>query len=314
MRLKRCGRAVIVQAPAKLNLFLEVVSQRADGYHELETLMVASTIEDTLLFTSDSSGGLQLECGWSPGCEAQRWVSDEGSPWETLPSDRDNLVVRAIQRLRDCAHVQMGAKIVLQKRIPLAAGLGGASSDAAAALVAANLAWGMPIEPSQLVAIGSQLGSDVPFFFCSGAAICRGRGELVETLPLIPTFHFVVVKPPAGLSTADVYRACQPAQAPRDSSRILAAIRSGNPLQLGRALHNRLQEAALQLSPWVRRLRDVFQRLDFLGHQLSGSGTSYFGVCQHALHARRLAARLRAMRLGAVFTVHTQRSADYGTT
>jgi 4-diphosphocytidyl-2-C-methyl-D-erythritol kinase len=117
--------------------------------------------------------------------------------------------------------------------------------------------------------------------------------------------HVVVVRPPAGLATAEVYRQCQPAEQPRSVQPLLAAARCGDAASLGRRMFNRLQPAAERLSPWIGRLRHAFDRLDCLGHQMSGSGTSYFGIFRHAGQARSEASRLRAAGLGAVFQAVT---------
>ncbi len=314
MRVQRTGNVFRVHTPAKLNLFLEILAKRNDGYHELATLMVAITIHDTLVLSPASSEGVSLQCDWSPGREAQRQArGHEGAVWEPLPAAGQNLVFRAVERLRDCANQEMGARILLHKRIPSAAGLGGASSDAAAALTAAATAWGLPSGQPQLTNVAAELGSDISFFLAPrGAAVCRGRGEQVEPLPRVPRYHFVVAKPPAGLSTADVYRHCRAATQPRDVEAAREAFLSGNPARLGRALYNGLQAPAAALSPWVRRLQDAFARLDVLGHQLSGSGTSYFGVCRSARHARRVAGQVRARIGGAVFPVTTTTAAAHG--
>ena len=236
----------------------------------------------------------------------------------------------------------------LVKRIPTSAGLGGGSSDAAAALMVANRAWdvGWPLE--KLCALGAQLGSDVPFFFASGAAICRGRGEHVEPVGWLGRWPFVVVSPPEGLSTADVFRRCEPAirarrknegeasetavRVPR-GTRSLArrasvnrrsassnspvrdpvqdpvqdlvhAMRGGRMEEVGGSLYNRLQRTAEDLSPWVGRCRREFAGVDCIGHQMTGSGTSYFGLCRHARHARIVAGKLQTKGIGRVFAVH----------
>jgi len=116
-----------------------------------------------------------------------------------------------------------------------------------------------------------------------------------------------VVKPPAGLATAEVYGVCRPAERPESVTRLLTALREGNLNQTGRLLVNRLQPAAETLSPWIERLSDAFKRLDVLGHGMSGSGTSYFGLCRHASHARRVARRLLANGVGSVFAVRSCR-------
>jgi 4-diphosphocytidyl-2-C-methyl-D-erythritol kinase len=151
------------------------------------------------------------------------------------------------------------------------------------------------------------LGSDVPFFLADGPAICRGRGERIEPLGGMPLLDFVVVRPPEGLSTAVVYGACEAAERPRSVWALVEAIRRGDWKEAGRRMWNRLLPAAEVLSPAVARLKREFAQLDFLGHGMSGSGTSYFGLCRHARHARRNARRLSAKGIGAVFAVRSCR-------
>ena len=145
----------------------------------------------------------------------------------------------------------------------------------------------------ELASLAAELGSDIPFFLYGGPAVCRGRGEIIEPVVGLGALHFVVAKPPAGLSTADVYRACRPSSGPRRVAGLLDALRQGLLAGAAGHLHNALQAAAETLSPWIARLSREFGQLDFLGHRMSGSGTSYFGLCRHARHARRLAAYLR---------------------
>ena len=154
---------------------------------------------------------------------------------------------------------------------------------------------------------GCLCGSDVPFFLANGPAVCRGRGERVEPVGCVGALHFVVVRPPAGLATAAVYGVCRPAAGPRRVEGLLEALSQGNMDRTGRLLFNRLQPAAETLSPWIERLRRSFAAEDFIGHGMSGSGTSYFGVCRHASHARRVARRLQANGVGSVFAVRSCR-------
>jgi 4-diphosphocytidyl-2-C-methyl-D-erythritol kinase len=197
-----------------------------------------------------------------------------------------------------------GGRIRLLKRIPSAAGLGGASSDAAAALVAANLVWGLGWPIGRLRSLAAEIGSDVPFFLGPGAAVCRGRGERIEPIPA-RRLHLVVVKPPIGLKTPEVYGRCRPADEPADPAGLLGALKWGNGAEVGRLLHNRLQEPASGVTPWIGKLKMAFSKTDCLGHQMSGSGSSYFGVCRHARHARRIASRLRGGGLGLASAIST---------
>ncbi len=300
MHVHRSNSELVVQAPAKLNLFFEVLAKRNDGYHEIETLMCPVGLYDTLYFAEGPRGQLQLRC------QIVRSSSGPtGHSAEVLPAGRGNLVLRAVELLRQQAGVHSGATLRLVKRIPLAAGLGGGSSDAAAALVAANEAWGLGRSPDQLARISAELGSDVPFFLAGGPAVCRGRGERVEPVPTVAALHFVVVYPPEGLSTVAVYGACRPAGQPRMLGPLLEALHRGDITQTGRLLFNRLQPAAEELSPWIARLRRQLARQDCLGHGMSGSGSSYFGLCRHARHARRVARRLQANGVGSVFAVRS---------
>ena len=302
MRIHRSAVDIVVQAPAKLNLFFEVLAKRDDGYHEIETLMLPVDLYDTLSFREEPSGQLELKSEWAPG------PGDlDGTGLGELPQGRDNLVLRAVELLQKRGHVSSGATLRLVKRIPMAAGLGGGSSDAAAALVAANEGWGLGWRRPELAVLATEVGSDVPFFLADGPAVCRGRGERVEKVDGLPVLHFVVVRPPEGLSTAAVYDACEPAKCPEALSPLLDALIKGDTDGAGRLLFNRLRPAAGRLSPWIERTQEELSRQDVLGHQMSGSGTSYFGLCRHARHARRIARRLQANGVGSVFAVRSCR-------
>lgn len=302
MHIHRSAADLVIQAPAKLNLFFEVLAKRSDGYHEIETLMCPIDLYDTLHFQDDPSGQLELRC---------RRVCGAGGPGscglDGVPEGPTNLIMRAVELVRRRSGVRRGAKLQLVKRIPAAAGLGGGSSDAAAALAAANEGWRLGRSQDELIDWAGELGSDVPFFLANGPAICRGRGEELTPTPGLGTMDFVVVRPPEGLATAAVYGECRPADRPQAVSSLVDALRRGDGREAGQRLWNRLQPVAESLSPWVKRLHEEFSQLDFLGHGMSGSGTSYFGLCRHARHARRCARRLEARGVGAVFVVQSCR-------
>lgn len=269
--------------------------------------MMPISIVDTVFLSNNSERRIRLTCRWASGLEAQSSAdcSRHGGVWEDLPEQTDNIVVKAIERLRYHAGIEAGAQVRLIKRIPAAAGLGGASSDAAAALVAANLAWQLGWSRERLAEVAAELGSDVPFFLHSAAAVCRGRGERIEAFRALGRLHVVVVRPPAGLSTPEVYRNCSPAKSANRVDAIVRATTHGDTSKVGQLLFNRLEATAEQLSPWIRDLRAAFDSQDCLGHQMSGSGTSYFGICRNATHARRVASRLQSAGLGAVLRATT---------
>jgi 4-diphosphocytidyl-2-C-methyl-D-erythritol kinase len=292
MYVRQLGERVRIDAPAKVNLSLEVIARRDDGFHEIETLIVAIDGGDTLEFVPQAGGDVTVVCRWAAGLAANRtlFLGD-------LPQGPENIAWRAISRLRERAGISAGCKIDVIKRIPSAAGLGGASADAAAALIAANRAWRLNWPLDRPTALAAELGSDVPFFLGRGAAICRGRGERIEAAAAC-RLHLVLARPPVGLSTPAVYGQCRPAPSRQACRRLEAALTRGLVAEAARMLDNRLEQAAEQLTPWIARLRGEFSRQGVLGHQMSGSGSSCFGVCWHARHARRVAARLRSRRVG----------------
>lgn len=286
-----------VSTPAKLNLFLEVLAKRPDGYHELETLMVTVSLFDTLRFTLAPTPEITLHNQW---CIATR----QDSARKLLPAGPENLVLRAASLLTQETGVRLGVHIDLLKRIPLAAGLAGGSSDAAATLIGLNRLWQLGLSSVELQTLGARLGSDVPFFLANAAAaICRGRGEIIQPLPLNTTLHFVIVKPPVGLSTAQVFQSCQPAQSPRSADDLVRSLHHGHVAKAGSLLFNRLGTPAEQLCDQVSGLRQRFEDLPVWGHLMSGSGTSYFGLCHNRQQARQLAGRLRSAQSGQVFVV-----------
>lgn len=311
MFVRRYATTVEVLTPAKLNLFLEVLAKRPDGYHEIETLMTTIGVFDSLTFTATNDRELRLQCRWSTGLTARgRDISDSiaGLRCETvfdhIPRGEKNLVWRAAELIRNAAKLERGADIRLVKRVPAAAGLGGGSSDAAAALVAANIAWDLNWPREKLMDLAAEIGSDVPFFLARRAAICRGRGEKIDEV-LSRRMHAVVVRPPVGIGTAEVFRACRPALEPAGIESIEDAVAGGDSAKVGSLLVNRLQPAAAAVTPWIQHLQGCFASEDVAGHQMSGSGSSYFGLCRSARSARRIASRLRAQRLGAVFATAT---------
>jgi 4-diphosphocytidyl-2-C-methyl-D-erythritol kinase len=286
------GVGVEALAPAKLNLFLEILGRRPDGYHEIETLMVAVDLHDRLTFADDPSGAVTLRC-------------DDPA----LPTGGDNLVVKAAERLKAATGCPRGATIGLSKAIPAQAGLAGGSSDAAAALVALDRLWGLHTGPERLADVAGEVGSDVAFFLHAPAAVCRGRGERVEPVPFSAALHFVLVCPPVGLSTADVYRNLNPPDRPRPVGPALAALTSAKDAgtaPLGRSLFNRLQPTAEALCPALGRVREALAALSpshLDGHLMSGSGSAYFGLARGRDAAESAAGNLQTLGLGRVRVV-----------
>ena len=261
-------KRLTLSAPGKINLFFELLGKRDDGFHEVETVMSAVSIYDHLEFQVTREPDICLEmANEAPG----------------IPTDERNLIVMAINRMRQLAAEQgsdhlPGIRIRLLKKIPAAAGMGGASSDAASAIMAANELWGLNWSLKKQCELASTIGSDVPFFLNSHLAICTGRGEKIKPIAANFRMPVVIARPPQGLSTADVYARCVVPDSPRSSEELLKAFSLGRTDKIGGLIFNRLEPFAGELSEWTDRLRYEFDRTNCAGHQLTGSGSCYFGI------------------------------------
>ncbi|WP_309680304.1 4-(cytidine 5'-diphospho)-2-C-methyl-D-erythritol kinase [Polaromonas sp.] len=252
-----------VPAPAKLNLFLHITGQRADGYHLLQSVFMLIDWCDTLHFELRSDGRISR--------------ADLGGPAQTAPEalPADDLTVRAARALQAACGTALGVHISLEKRIPAQAGMGGGSSDAASCLLALQRLWGVRLPPDKLHAIALSLGADVPFFLSGGHAWVEGIGEAITPIALPPA-HFVVVKPAAGLPTQSIFSA---PGLKRDTKTAtiqgFAANANGDKNLIFRFGHNDLQPVAQLLCP------QMVQSLDWLAAKglegrMTGSGSAVF--------------------------------------
>lgn len=284
--------AFTVAAAAKLNLSLAVLERRPDGFHGIESLMVGVSLADTLRLRVSAEPGIRL---------AVRFAGLLASPRGSLlardvPADDTNLVVRAIKALAAEAGIPPAVDIELVKEIPSGAGLGGGSSDAAAAIQAAASAWHLDWPPERLAAIGAMLGSDIPWFFAGGPAIAAGRGERIEPVPDLMPLAAVIAMPAEGLSTAAVYRACTPEPARAgEAARLAQALAAGDLAAAIPLIHNSLESPARSLCPEIDRLLTDIGRAGGLAARLTGSGSGCFTLCQTVAEATAIAGRLAAL-------------------
>ena len=272
MFVSRTSSSCVLACPAKVNLFLELNHKRSDGYHDLSTLMVPVNLYDTLELTLAES--LTLRC----------------QP-DTVPSDERNFVWKVAEALRAKFNVQYGVSIRLTKRIPHEAGLGGGSSDAAMTLLGLNHLWKLNASLGTLAEVAATQGSDMAAFLY-GPSWCTGRGEVVHPVESKVRLHLVIVKPPVGCSTADVYRRVKLDGQPRSDSAMKVAWNGGDPAAICDALHNRLQNPAFDLQPPVKRVYDAMAATNPLGRMLSGSGSCVFAVARDAGHQACIARQL----------------------
>ena len=301
MFIRQDGPNLEVLAPAKLNLFLEVTGKRSDGFHELDMLMVPVALFDTLKVSLLDNSDIQLLARWAHGLP--------GHP--EIPSAEDNLVHHALCLFQETVfklkQQRPGLCVQLTKRIPAAAGLGGASSDAAAALVAANQLLDTILTTEQLLEVAAAVGSDVPFFLFRSPARCQGRGEVVTPVTAGKRIPLVLVKPEQGLSTPAVFDRLADIgwQAPHSIEPMLTAFEKGDLACIAKSLHNRLLKPAVALLPELKELSGQLAELNMPGYQMTGSGSTFFVICRHQNQAKKLASRLRQMKLGTVIDTYT---------
>jgi 4-diphosphocytidyl-2-C-methyl-D-erythritol kinase len=306
---KRTGNGLRLFPPAKLNLYLEVGPLRSDGYHEIDSVLQTVTLHDELDLEPTTDGKVLLE---EVGiAEAER-----------------NLVYRAALRLKESGLAagldRAGARLRLKKKIPEGAGLGGGSSDAAAALLGLAVLWGIEVR-ADLHRFAAELGSDVPFFLTGGTCRCRGRGDLVsswnEAFAAAPPLHYVIVYPRLKVSTRRAYEAIDEergphaltAPSPLDSMPpAMARARFGE----GQLFFNRFESVVRSLVPELSVMHTAMSEEGFLRVLMTGSGSAMYGVCRGAEEAQGLARVLErkfAGRLPAeVFAVRSGPDANAG--
>jgi 4-diphosphocytidyl-2-C-methyl-D-erythritol kinase len=251
------------KAPAKINLVLDVLRKRDDGYHEVEMIMTMVDLADRL----------EME-------ELPRDTIIISSQVGYIPLDEKNLAFQAARLIKERYDVKQGVYIHLDKKIPVAAGLAGGSSDAAAALRGLNRLWKLQIPEDELCRLGAELGSDVPFCVTGGTAIARGRGEQLEHIAGPPQCWVVLAKPPINVSTADVYgrfRANELKEHPSIPN-MVSALERGSFTDICDGLGNVLEKVTLDLYPEVMQLKESMIRLGADGVLMSGSGPTVFGL------------------------------------
>ena len=265
------GQTYFVRSYAKVNLTLDVLGRRGDGYHELITIMQTLDLHDTLCLTMIEEDCVRIN--------STRSDLNNGN----------NLALRAAEAVRQHLGIKQGLAIELQKQVPVAGGLGGGSSNAAAVLLALQQWWQLPLSPTEMQGIAASLGSDVPFFLTGGLAQCTGRGERIT--PLAPCWPnqmrwLLLLKPAIDISTATVFRdlVADDYSDGEPSRLLLAALHSGSNFQLD-YLHNSLERGVLERYPTVAQAREDLQRAGAPCVRLSGSGPTLFAPFTTLTHA-----------------------------
>lgn len=268
---------LVVQGHAKINLALDVLGKRDDGYHEVAMIMQSISLADRVTLQEGEGISLRVDL---PGLEA----------------DERNLAWRAAELVRRECGLSRGVHITLAKRIPLAAGLAGGSADAAAVLRGVNRLWQAGLPQEKLLELAARLGSDVPFCLLGGTRLATGRGTELEELPPLPSCGVVLAKLPVSVSTAWVYGGFRAArvQARPDLAGLRRALEAGSLPEVARRLCNVLETVTIPAHPEIARLKEDLCRQGALAALMSGSGPTVFGLTADEGEACRIAASLQA--------------------
>ena len=268
---------LLVKAPAKINLALDVLHKRSDGFHEVEMIMTTIDLADRVELELLNEDKIHI-------LSHNRYV----------PDDQRNLAFQAAQLLKDRFQVKQGVMISIEKTIPVAAGLAGGSSDAAATLRGLNKLWNLGLTMDELAELGSEIGSDVSFCVYGGTALAKGRGEIITQIPAPPTCWVILAKPFIGVSTAEVYRRLDINETVHPNiAGMIEAIHEHDYQKVCSNVGNVLEEVTLNLHPEVALIKEQMKRFGADAVLMSGSGPTVFGIVQHDSRMHRIYNGLR---------------------
>ncbi len=271
-------------APAKINLCLHVLGKRADGYHDLAMLMQRVSLYDRITLRVSEQPGVRTHCAGL-----------------SLDPDQDNIAGRAARQLLDTADLSVGVHIEIDKQIPVAAGLGGGSSDAATVLMGLNEMLGLKRSVGELRGLGVRLGADVPFFIFGHPAWATGIGDVLQKVDRLPRVWYVLINPGIAVSTAWAYGNLR-LTSRRDDLRIPRFSRVVE--ELIAILHNDLEQVTLEHHPMIGKVKDCLAASGAAGVLMSGSGSTVFGVYTEETAALRAAEKLQQEFPWRIFTAH----------
>ncbi|MBD2460942.1 4-(cytidine 5'-diphospho)-2-C-methyl-D-erythritol kinase [Oscillatoria sp. FACHB-1407] len=284
-------------APAKINLYLEIIGDRPDGYHELAMVLQSVALADHITVRANGTERIQVHCNHSE-----------------VPADQTNLAYKAValmaNQFPDAFSQFGGVEVTIDKSIPVGAGLAGGSTNAAAVLVGVNLMWGLGLTQVEIQELGAKLGSDVPFCVAGGTAIATGRGEKLSPLPSLDSLHVVLAKYRSlSVSTVWAYKTyrnqfsssyisddagLEERRQRVHSGAIVGAIAQHDGGAIGKLLHNDLEKVVLPEYPKVTQLRETLQLFNSLGVMMSGSGPTVFALAESQAQAEAISSQLRA--------------------
>lgn len=261
-------------APAKINLSLDVLGRRDDGYHTVEMVMQTIGLSDNINLQPRTDGQILVHC-----------------THPNLPTPQENIVYKAASLLKKITeNNRLGATITIVKNIPLAAGLGGGSADAAAVLKGLNALWDLGLSPMELAQAGLQLGADIPFCLMGGTALAQGIGEVLRPLPSPPPFWVVLLKPNVEVSTADIYKRYNDASVLRrpNNHHLVSALTAGSQQAIYQAMGNVLESVTFSLLPVLADLKQEAMEYGAFASQMTGSGPTIFALAADSSRAEAI--------------------------
>lgn len=259
-------------APAKINLTLDTLYKREDGYHEVEMIMTTIDLNDRLTFECRDDGEIIIDVEHN-----------------FVPSDHRNLAYKAAKLMQDRYNIKKGVKISLEKSIPISAGLAGGSSDAAATFRGLNELWGINESLETLSELASEIGSDISFCIYGKTALCQGRGEKITHLPKPPSAWVVIAKPDIGVSTPEIYGALDLENKDEvQTQACLKAIENNDYASMCQSLGNSLEKVTMQLYPEVEKLKNTMSNTGVDAALMSGSGPTIYGFVQKERQAKQV--------------------------
>lgn len=272
------GRNMLyVKAPAKINLTLDVLYKRPDNFHEVEMIMTTVDLADRISLESREDGEIQI-------------ISTDNF----VPNDHRNFAYQAARLIKDTYGIRQGVSITIEKEIPIAAGLAGGSSDAAATLKGLNELWDLGLSIDELAELGAKIGSDVSFCVYGGTALATGRGEKIKELPAPPNCWVVLAKPKIGVSTAEVYGGLKVEGLEHPNTKqMIQAIETKDYELLCSSLGNVLETVTFKLHPEVVMLKEQMKRFGADATLMSGSGPTVFGLVDSEARVSRIYNGLR---------------------
>ncbi|SEL19831.1 4-(cytidine 5'-diphospho)-2-C-methyl-D-erythritol kinase [Streptococcus equinus] len=268
---------IIEKAPAKINLGLDIVGKRPDGYHDLSMVMVSVDLNDYITVSEISGSDIIVE-----------------SNNHKMPLNAKNDVFKAAQLIKNRYGIKSGVKIELEKTIPICAGLGGGSTDAAATIRALNKLWQLELSKEEMIEIGFQVGSDVPYCLGAGCACISGKGEIVECLDTSLSAWVVLVKPEFGVSTRTVFPEIDCETISRvDIAALKEAVLANDYDQIISHMGNSLEDITIKRKPFIQKIKDRMIKCGADVALMTGSGPTVFGLCRSEKKADRLVNSMR---------------------